>query len=728
MGLIVALESDGQTFAASANSAGSSISVRSTYQITGLWNGNAWVYPDLTFTVNGIYYADFLSPTDSLVFEIDSSPTYLYTGNNNLIDETGGTWPQSNIMPNPPGIVYVLDSSDTSSPGYSLQGIQVSFGQGWYSEQDNYSSGSQQVTIQRYYTNGMYSGSVSGDSDLGNYFSGTFDPVQLQFSNISPTSIQVSLSQMGGSGGGGPGGGSGTPPPRQGPLFISWDGALLSYQSTDSSGNDYYADSSNQWSVTINNGSVTSGTSPSYGGISGSYSTATSTFSVPDSDFFALDSAGNPIGLSPGLTLLFGFNGPGYQIVGNDGTAYSPNYLYQRPDGSWGLKYSSLPSGVYLVQDEHGIYTAPPYAYSAGNEVIENAISGWPPTNIYPTTLYVNGIACSPIANSQYDSGAGLPRTGGSSYYAPDYDLTVVLSWNWNAGTGFQGFVTGKYGQSASFKGSWDGLSNFTNLTNGAIVSLTPPSNAPADGNPPQVAVNGSALTYNAGLSGSGVDVYTGSLGQQLSINAATGAVSYTPGLGYSGAPITGTYNAATHQFNFASSGNGIGNIVSVGSGSNGYTATISATDSSGHPLATANGGSSTSGGLTNLNGGLDIEGNSLSLGSWQLGNESVYGLAIAYADGGTSSVSQIGLSTTRAAVNWLWYHPSTDGNTDQVMAMELDSGHRLLLYNPSSAGQASAAINLDPVNGASYQVPIRVLPAGDINMGTFTSGAVPGQ
>jgi len=703
------------------------LTVVTNYQTSSVYC-NGYIYPSYNYFYSGsngtFYVAKYPNfPTDVL-FQIDSSPYYIYNspGQELVIDESGGTWPAPNLQSTPPQTVYVFDSGDSTSAAYSLQSISTSSGEGWISEQDNYyttvTGANQQVNIQRYFNNGSFSGSISGYSDQNHYFSGSFDPIAQQVSAITPGNIEVSLSTLG----------KGNP---QGPLYISWDDTLLLYQATDSSGNDYYSDSSGQSTVVINNGSATSGNNPAQGQISGSYNTSTSTFSISDPDFFALDSSGNPIGLPPGLTLLFGSGGRGQQMMGNDGTIYTPNYSYRRPDGSWGWKYTNapngnpLPSGIFLVLDEHGIYTAPPYAYTAGNEVVENAISGWPPTNLYPQQLYVNGIPCPLVPSSEYDSGAGLPRSGGASYYSPNYALTVVLSWTWDATNNFQAFVTGKYGQSSGFKGNWDGLSSFTNLTNGAIVSLTPLPTAPNDGNPPQVAVNGSALTFNSGATaaltaaGTPGDVYTGSLGQTLTINA-NGTVSFVPAGG--GAAITGTYNATTHAFDFSNSGSGSGNVVTLGSGSNATNLAITATDSSGHPLA-ANGGPT-----TGTNGSLDIQGNSLTLGSWLLGSESLYGLALTYADAPTGSPSQLGLSTTRSALNWMWAHPSTDGGTDSIVSMQLDSLHRLLLYDPNPANQAAPTVIVDPVNGVSSVVPVRVLPAGDINMGTFTAGPQPGQ
>ena len=109
-------------------------------------------------------------------------------------------------------------------------------------------------------------------------------------------------------------------------------------------------------------------------------------------------------------------------------------------------------------------------------------------------------------------------------------------------------------------------------------------------------------------------------------------------------------------------------------------------------------------------------------------GTESVYGLAITYTDASSGTPGQISLSTTRSSVSWLWAHPSTDGGTDSVAAMQLDSLHRFYLYSPNSTTQAAPAVKIDPASAASFQIPVRFQPAGEIGMGSFTNGPQPGQ
>jgi len=709
----VGVTSDLQGFTAAG---GAAIVIQSNYSISSLNNGYGGVSADLSFNNNGNYYCAFLNPWSGELFSIDSSPWFIYGGGTTVIDQRSGSWPEGNLFNGnrPPPALYVSDTGEQPAAIYTLNSVSQGAGVGWYSETVNYSVPTGQwITISRYYNNGIYTGSISGYSDHGNYFSGDFDPIGQTFSNISATDIRVSVMPIV------------DQHERLGPLYISWDGTLIYYSSTDINGIDYYNDGTGGWTVTIANGFAVQGNSSIVGPISGTYDGGSSTFSTWDSNFFALDNVGNPIGLPVGLTFLFGSNGPGHALMNSGAGTWSPTYTYQRPDGLWGLKYTELPDGLYLAWDENGQFTAPPYkfSYSVGDTVI-NAVTGWPATNLYPPQLYINSIPCLMVAGSQYDSGAGLPRSGGVSYRASAYDLTVVLSWNWDYGTGFQGFLTGKYGGSTAFKGSWDGLSTFNGLTNGAIVSVDAPGSVPTDGNPPQISVNGTALTYNAAASanlanaGTPGDVYTGPLGQTLTIYQ-NGTVSFVAGVG---APIiSGAYNSDTHQFSFG----GGGNTVTINGSGGSSTATITATDTGGHalipPILQAG-----SGGVLEVTGGLDVQGNAFTLGSWTSGaGESLYGFGLAYGDAATGTPSLLTLSSTRSAVNWLWTHPSTDGGTDQIVAMQLDHAHRVQLYDP--AHPSTASIVLDPGSGGSaFRGPVRVQPQGGISMGIFHGGPPP--
>jgi len=690
----VAVSADGLNFTATSGVA--VLSAPGTYYLTE--TSMISVAPTLIFTnSNGVYCQFFLNPPLSF-FSVGGSPYYSYTGGNLLIDGSSGTWPASNIFPNPPQTVYVLDTGDPTSPAYVLGGIQISAGlvdssgQPYYEEQDDYtdiSGAGQQVTIQRYFNNGGFSGSISGVSDQGNYFSGSFDPIAQQVSAISPGNIEVSLSSLG----------QGTP---QGPLYISWDDTLLLYQATDGSGNDYYSDSSGQSTVVINNGSATSGNSPAQGQISGYYNTSTSTFTISDPDFFALDSAGSPIGLPTGLTFLFGSSGPGQQILDSDNNTYSPNYTYRRPDGSSGVKYVGLPANKYfLVPDGSGNFDSQIYVTSdtSSQDMVINAISGWPISNAYPSQLYVNNVLCTLNWNTNYVGGPGT-MYGGASYISSD-SVSLSLNWNWNGGyvSWYWSMSSGQWNGDA---GSWDGVSTFSNLPFGLVISLNPANNTPVVG-PSSIAWNGTPLTFNAAFSGaSSLDVYQGSYNGtpvQITIDSGGNVSVY---LGGSSSPtFTGTYNPVSQLFNFGSAN--VGTVAAVGNSNNLL-------------------------GTTSSTGNLDIPGNILSLGSWQNSSgESVSGFSLAFTpppSSGQAAVLQFGSSL--ALTDWLWSHSDTDGSASQIKAMELDPNNKLLLYSPSSA--PSATIALDPANGASFQVPVRFMPAGDVPMGNFQSGPQPNQ
>jgi hypothetical protein len=113
------------------------------------------------------------------------------------------------------------------------------------------------------------------------------------------------------------------------------------------------------------------------------------------------------------------------------------------------------------------------------------------------------------------------------------------------------------------------------------------------------------------------------------------------------------------------------------------------------------------------------VHGNAFSLGSWTAANgEILYAFGLSYTDATTGQPSLLGLSTTRSAVNWLWTHPSTDGGSDQVTALMLDSTHRLSLFPPE--GGDTPSIVLDPAGISRIDGPIRIAPQGDILMGEF--------
>ena len=501
--------------------------------------------------------------------------------------------------------------------------------------------------------------------------------------------------------------------------MVSWNGVLLNFYYTTADGRDLY------WNPGDVNGDYTiwaaaDGSAEAiHGAISagGAYSSSPGAFDFQGvagtGNIVAQDGNGDPYSgeLGLGMTLLFGSHGPGHGVLGSGGSQNPTVYTYRRPDGSYGWKYTNLTNGIYLVQDEAGGYTAPPYKFDSGvGDTVVNAIGGWPATNLYPQQLYINGIACAMIPGSQYSSGMGLPESGGASYRATAYDLTVVLSWNWD-NQSFQGFVNGKYGQSSSFKGLWDGLNSFSQMINGAVVTVSPPSDAPASGHPPQVAVNGMEFAYNSMLSGSAGDVYLSGTGQTLTIapdnTVAFNTATYTDG---SGATFNGTYNPDTRQFNF-----GAGNTVSLGNGNN---AVITATDTGGHNLAVST-GTSSGGSFTDVAGNLDIHGNTFTLGSWiDSSQASNPGLLLSFTPPGSGQQALLRSGSSLATTNWIWSHAVTDGSATHQTVMQLDSSNRLSLFAPTDG--TTPAIIFDPAGVSYINSAIQIAPQGDILMGDF--------
>ena len=664
---------------------------------------------------NGSFYVDYAA-SQSGYYQFGSSPWYWFDGVTNLVLDrrSGAAWPSSNIPyvpPAPPAQVYV------NRVLYSLTTTSESIGGTSYSKLTHYQGpGSNYVEIQENASGGPVQSYIWGIGGANaEWFSVGIDPNGWQVGGGVPNDLAITFNTPGGN-------------PAFGPATVSWNGVLLNFYYTTADGRDLYWNSGDVngdytiWAAADGSAAAIHGTTSA----TGSYSSSPGVFDFQGvtgtANIVAQDSNGNPYPgeLGAGIALLFGSDGSGHGLLRSDGAQISAAFTYRRPDGSYGWQYSNLSSGVYLVKDESGGYTAPPYKFdSSVGDTVVNAINGWPATNIYPQQLYINGIPCTMVAGSQYNSGAWWPRNGGVSYRAAAYDLTVVLSWHWDTQANFQGFVNGRYGQSSSFKGNWDGLGNFSNMTNGAIASVALPSEIPPDGYPPKVAVNGSALWYASMTSdsmtnsGTPAAVYTGSLGRSLTIYQ-DGTVSFTPGTGMS--PITGRYNASTHQFNF-----GTGGTVNLG---NGNSAVITAIDTGGHNLAILN-GNTNSGGVTELFGGLDVRGNTFSLGSWTSGTgESLYAFGLAYADNpGGQPPSLLGFSATRSAVNWLWSHPLIDGSSEQVTAMLLDYTHRVLLYDPASPSNAN--IVLDPGGASAFHGPVRIQPQGDISMGAFTASPV---
>lgn len=713
------------------------VTVDSNYTLGSLFDGSNYYYPAYSFTNpnSGTVVSVFLNlPTDD-VFVIDASPYYLFNGSGLSLDQSSGTWPSSNnLFPAPPpNPVYTLVAGDASAVSYTLGVVNVSSGAGWYTEELDYfdPSGNYDLTIHRYFNNRSYSGDVSGTADGWENYSGTFDPINVVFSNISNPDIQISSSTLNNGGN-----------LRQGPIAISWDGTLVLYQSSDGSGNDYYQDGTGNVNVTINGGSSTSG----YNGlrnssISGTFNSSTSTFSVVnplthirDLNFFAFGTDGNPIGLPPGLILIFGSQGPGAAVIVSNSDPQigglfimNPNFTYQRRDGSWVTKYSLSQSEAegynrtvlsgwdLIIADATGLFNSPPYITNdtSNQDQVINAVSGWPLSNAFPPQIYVNGAAyqinwLTDSMSSSITSPFLGTASGGVDYYGPGSTSPIMLTWTWN-----RGFVSWNLmftaGPLVNISFPFDGVNTFSNVPFGWAISVNPPPAGPSQGRPASVNWNGTLLTYNgtASVLDSG-DVYqaTASNGNitQLIIGygGSVGIYEGRPGvavpfMGYTG----GTYNSISGTFDFGTQNIG----------------TITALNTNNLILSTS----------SNI-GSLDVPGNSISLGTWiDSGNESEAGFVLSFSPPPASSQpALLQFGSMLAQSNWIWSRSTSDGSTSQQAAMTLDQTNRLLLYNP--ANQTTPAVTIDPVNGVSSVVPVRVLPAGDINMGTFQSGPQPGQ
>ena len=208
---------------------------------------------------------------------------------------------------------------------------------------------------------------------------------------------------------------------------------------------------------------------------------------------------------------------------------------------------------------------------------------------------------------------------------------------------------------------------------------------------PAQLRIGGlhwQPIGYRADSSGQRTDYYAAAeTGQRLSIGPG-GAVTYSD-------RTNGVFNATGTYAN--------GSYTPISGGGTFATGTVSSD--------------------------LDILGNVLSLGSLA-DDHNTAGLTLSFRDDTSHSppTATIGLTASRPLAHWLWARTSSpDPNANTVLMMQLDSTHRLSLFDPADATQP-AAIVLDPGSGTStfrgpvqFKGPVRVLPQGDIGMGEFT-------
>jgi hypothetical protein len=505
--------------------------------------------------------------------------------------------------------------------------------------------------------------------------------------------------------------------PKFGPPQISWNGVTLAGSYDPVNHYDAYA-GSGMWIVIDQGGSVSIMGPYSTGG---SYDSEFGQFNFGNdwhmSNFLALNSNGDPLAISSGdpndaafgVTMYFGGYAYGRAILGTDGRYWTPTYTFRRADNSWGVKYVGLPDGYYfVVQDNTGGFNSPVYRYTASNGdfVINTVAYGWPASNVYPRQLYFNGQPL-PLDAGTVSTWGTVQNGGGAASYHPENsaDPTVTLTWTFN--NGFSAVVGGSYGAFQNFSGSWDGAKMFNGLPGGVVITVDAPPASPRYG-PSQIAWNGVTLSFDPVASSvsatnpQGADIYRDSSGLsfRIVIGSDRGAILYKPD---GSAPIAGTYDTASYQFNF--SGQNVGIIAAVDS--NG-TVMIPPSLFGGGPGGTT--GSKT----MELLGNLDVHGNIFSLGSWLDGSgNSLNAFTISFSNALGSTPSLLNLSTTRQSMDWIWSHADADGSSNQITTMKLDSRHRLILYDP--ANPISPTIILDP-GGKSH-----IEPQGDLSMGEFT-------
>ncbi len=515
-------------------------------------------------------------------------------------------------------------------------------------------------------------------------------------------------------------------PPAQGPQKVAWNGHSLGFTATGTQyGEDNYRDLVSGEGVAIYPDGTVDVSGPYT--TSGSYDPDTNQFNFSGDpnmqNIAAQDASGELLGIPNGLEVYFTATGGAQSIQLGDGSYRTPAnstvYTFQRPDGSFGVRYLGIPANSPLIiQDTNGNYTSPVYVFRpAGNGscVIDASDdSGWPASNLYPNVLYVNGSYTTIDIPTVAISGSGQSQTGRvtfdvNPYSGGQYAGQVNLSWTWSSG-GFSAAVNGNYGGYSSFSGTWDGTL-FNGLPKGLVISTSAPSPDPSLG-PLQISWNGVDLTYNAvasSVSGSnptGTDVYQDGAGIGLSATIASDGTTVLTGA--DGTQYAGSYSADTGQFSF--SGTSPGNVVASGNQSSG--------GGGGQPPASP-------GQSMEVNGNLDIQGNILTLGTWMHGSSaSVNAIALYYTDTQNGNPSLLQFAGTRGSLDWVWSEATSDNADPQIPMMELDPSHRLILHDTTT--QNAPGVTLDPTGPSRFKNPVLIAPQGDIGMGPFTTGTAP--
>jgi hypothetical protein len=222
---------------------------------------------------------------------------------------------------------------------------------------------------------------------------------------------------------------------------------------------------------------------------------------------------------------------------------------------------------------------------------------------------------------------------------------------------------------------------------------------SPPTGRPATVIVNGETWRYG-GSDGSGGSIYMGyHPGQTLSIGpGARGDLASAALTNPGGSDDTGTF----HNNQFTMTG---GTQVTSG-------------DAEGTQVPTSGSGS-----LHNIAADLDIVGNLLSFGSLS-DDANVAGAVFQFEDSG--QVATLHSILGRPLAEWAWWESGATPSDPSKQVMRLDSNHRLTLFDTEETGGAGIVLDPRPGGSSSIKGVLRVMPAGDIDMGAFTSGAQP--
>ena len=93
---------------------------------------------------------------------------------------------------------------------------------------------------------------------------------------------------------------------------------------------------------------------------------------------------------------------------------------------------------------------------------------------------------------------------------------------------------------------------------------------------------------------------------------------------------------------------------------------------------------------------------------------------------GSNGTTARLGSALTRPQAEWLWSHADAGNPTIGIAMMKLGSGNRLTLCDPVDATKAAIVLNPNPAIGSRINGPVRIPPAGDLDMGSFTNGPKP--